>query len=865
MVVNVCTATLTSTTRTVSITVTPANDTPQSAVGNTTVAEDGSVGIDLGALVSDIETSDANLTYTIVSGPARRADRLGSERDLHADRKYNAATSPTRSPIAVTPTTAAPSSLAFVPRLRPARRGAVSITVTPVNDTPSSSDTSTNVGEDGLVVIDLGAFVNDVETSDANLTYTIVSGPSHGGLTGAGQSKTYTPAANYNGTDSFTYSVTDRGDPDACGAVVVNVCTAALTSATRTVSITIDPADDAPVAVGDIKTVLEDAAATTIDVLANDTDIDGGPKTIASANQPAHGTVVVAGDNLSLTYKPAADYCNGGSPTDDFTYTLSGGSTASVRVTVTCVNDAPVVTLSGDFSNVDEGTTRIYTYTVTDVDSASPTVTESCGTGATRDDDALANHFSCTFIDGPGSTTVGVTADDGAAVNNLGSDTHDVTIKNVAPVISAVTATPDSVDEGGSATITVTASDAAGVADPLAYEFDCNGNGIFEVGPQASNSTTCSFPDGDATVPVGVRVTDGDGGIDTDSVDVDVLDVEPTIDNSAPGSIDEGSTFTLTLGAVHDPGQDTISSYSIDWGDGSAPTAGIGSPANTDPTHVYANGPEDWTITVTLTDEDGAHVGASRSVHVDDVAPTVTLAGDESVNEGSTHTYTFSVTDPGSADTFTVDTDFPKCGDDGEYVAASLSLTAGGGTFKCRFPDGPASTTLAIKVTDSDGVSGVDSEDVLIVAIANIAPTGTFSAESPVDEGSPATLSWTAVTDPSPTDTTAGFRYSFACDGLLTSLTGSYAAASTTSTVDCTFADDGDYSVLGRVSTRTTARRRPAPSFTWTTSRRWSMPALRPQRSPRVRSSHVPARSPTRAPTRGQRPSTTTTARVPSR
>ena len=59
--------------------------------------------------------------------------------------------------------------------------------------------------------------------------------------------------------------------------------------------------------------------------MANDTDPDGGPKTIASATQPAHGTVAVAPDNLSLTYTPNAGYCNSNPPasTDDFTYTLS--------------------------------------------------------------------------------------------------------------------------------------------------------------------------------------------------------------------------------------------------------------------------------------------------------------------------------------------------------------------------------------------------------------------------------------------------------------------------------------------------------------------------------------------------------------
>src|SRR4028118_1037210 len=89
--------------------------------------------------------------------------------------------------------------------------------------------------------------------------------------------------------------------------------------------------------------VLEAAAAPAINVLANDTDIDGGPKTIASVTQPDNGTVVKAADGSELSYTPDANYCNSnasGDP-DSFTYTLNGGSTATVSVTVTCVDDAP--------------------------------------------------------------------------------------------------------------------------------------------------------------------------------------------------------------------------------------------------------------------------------------------------------------------------------------------------------------------------------------------------------------------------------------------------------------------------------------------------------------------------------------------
>ena len=78
-------------------------------------------------------------------------------------------------------------------------------------------------------------------------------------------------------------------------------------------------------------------------MLANDTDVDGGPRTINSASDPANGTVVITGGGTGLTYQPDPNYCNsqaGGSP-DTFTYKLNGGSTATVSVTVTCVDDPP--------------------------------------------------------------------------------------------------------------------------------------------------------------------------------------------------------------------------------------------------------------------------------------------------------------------------------------------------------------------------------------------------------------------------------------------------------------------------------------------------------------------------------------------
>ena len=74
-----------------------------------------------------------------------------------------------------------------------------------MNDKPVANDFSVTTNEDTAATVDFSAHVFDVETTNANLTYTIVSGPSHGSMTGSGGSQTYTPALNYNGSDAITY------------------------------------------------------------------------------------------------------------------------------------------------------------------------------------------------------------------------------------------------------------------------------------------------------------------------------------------------------------------------------------------------------------------------------------------------------------------------------------------------------------------------------------------------------------------------------------------------------------------------------------------------------------------------------------
>src|SRR5439155_26916896 len=103
----------------------------------------------------------------------------------------------------------------------------------------------------------------------------------------------------------------------------------------------------------------------------------------------------------------------------------------------------------------------------------------------------------------------------------------------------------------------------------------------------------------------------------------------PTLTLSGASALNEGDTYTLNL-AASDPGQDTITGWTIRWGDGNLQSV-AGNPASV--THVYTDGPNTFTITATATDEDGTHpAGNSLAVTVNNLAPTLALSGAASVD-----------------------------------------------------------------------------------------------------------------------------------------------------------------------------------------------------------------------------------------
>src|SRR4029450_11802923 len=143
-------------------------------------------------------------------------------------------------------------------------------------------------------------------------------------------SLSYTPNANFHGTDSFTYTATDG----------------TASSNTAAVTITVTSMNDAPVAANDSYSTAEDTPLTVTapGVLTNDTDADGDGLSVTALSPltgPSNGSLTLNADG-SLSYTPNANFHG----TDSFTYTATDGTassnTAAVTITVTSVNDAPV-------------------------------------------------------------------------------------------------------------------------------------------------------------------------------------------------------------------------------------------------------------------------------------------------------------------------------------------------------------------------------------------------------------------------------------------------------------------------------------------------------------------------------------------
>jgi VCBS repeat-containing protein len=430
------------------------------------------------------------------------------------------------------------------------------VTVNAVNDAPQAKDDSASVNEDSSVVV--YALENDIDVDLDNegdsLTIVSTSNVSSGSAAIAtnGKSITYTPAANFNGTATFKYTMQDKNSVQSTALVTVSIA----------------PVNDPPIAVADSATTSEDTSKL-INVLSNDTDIDlsreGDTLIVSKVENFSNGTAVIAEDGKSVTFTPAADFYG----TAGFDYTVSdkenASSSAHVTVSVTAVNDAPVISDIPDQTTAEDTSTGAISFTVSDVDNdaASLSVTAVAGNGTIVPQSSITLGGSgssrtisilpaanlntwnkATSLENP--ITITVTVSDGS-LSRSDSFALSVTPVNDAPVaVNDSATTPEDTAKSISVLTNDSDVDIANEGDSILVLSAGNGtNGTVSVAADKKSVTYTPNLNFNGTDSFTYTITDLAGATATATVNMTVTAVNdaPTITAISNQTMDEDTTL----------------------------------------------------------------------------------------------------------------------------------------------------------------------------------------------------------------------------------------------------------------------------------------------------------------------------------
>jgi VCBS repeat-containing protein len=377
--------------------------------------------------------------------------------------------------------------------------------------------------EDTKYVADgAGVFLNDFDPNGRPLTAELLSGPNFGTLTfNTNGTFAYTPAPNFNGTDVFTYRVTNDAGFSAEASAFFNV----------------GAVNDPPVANSDAASTPED---TPVVGTLTASDVENDPLTFALADNAANGTVTVA-SNGTFTYTPNANFHGN----DSFTFRANDGTSdsklATLTITVTPVNDAP--TAIDAAAGTDEDTTLAGTLLGADVDGDTLSFaligTAQNGTVTVNPNGSYSYTPNANFH---GTDSFTFRANDGTENSNTATVAITVNPVNDAPTLSPATFTLPENSPNGTSVGTIGGADVDG--DALTYSI-VGGNtaGAFAIDPTTgaitvANSAALDFE----TTPsfaLAVQATDAGGLIAQVTVTVNLSDaneVPPIAIDVLPGN-----------------------------------------------------------------------------------------------------------------------------------------------------------------------------------------------------------------------------------------------------------------------------------------------------------------------------------------
>jgi PKD repeat protein len=395
------------------------------------------------------------------------------------------------------------------------------------------------------------------------------------------------------------------------------------------------------------------------------------------------------------------------------------GMTSEQTTTVEVSNVAPVAAV-GAVGPVYEG--QLVSFSGSGGDVPADTLTYEWDfdyDGVTFTSDVTGPTAATTYPDGPTASTLAlrVTDDDGGE----SIDTTTISVQNVPPTV-ALTTGPLPVDEGQ--TLALDAAGSTDVpSDTLTYAWDLDFDGVSFGADATGVSTTITYANGPATPTVALVVSDGDGGVTTETLQIPVQNLAPTATAVASQTtLLEGQNVDLTgSGDDVDADRPTLTyAWDLTYNGVTFDPEVVG------PTAVisYANGPATPTVAFRVADGDGDQAIVTLDLTVNNVAPTVEIA-DRSREEGKPMVFSAAVTDPGVLDTHTYLWDL------GDGTTSTLAEPTH------AYADDGAYT---VRVTVYD--DGADpASDQATVTVTNVAPSADAGIARTVDEGQVFTLS----------------------------------------------------------------------------------------------------------------------------
>jgi len=586
----------------------------------------------------------------------------------------------------------------------------VTVSVIGGNIAPIAVDDPATTDED--VAVTIAVLANDSDLNNDPFSITGVTQGANGSASITGGEVIYTPDADFSGTDSFTYTISDGELTDSA-----------------TVSVMVDPVNDAPDAVDDV-TATTEGLTTTIAVLDNDSDPDGDSLEITGLSETtAGGTVSIDGE--TVVYTPAAIDAT---VTDSFTYTISDGDledTATVTVTVTPDNLRPIA--EDDVAATTEGIPATIEVLANDSDPENAPLTIE-GVSTTTEGGTVSIDGE-TVVYTPPAVETGETITDTFTYTISDGDLTDsatvtvtVDAENEPPIaVEDLTATT----EGLTATIAVLANDSDPENAPLTIE---GLSGTSEGGTVSLDGETVIYtpPAVDATVTDSFTYTISDGDL-TDSATVTVT---VTPDNQPPIAVEDTATTTqnipVTIAVLandSDPDGDTLEITAItDPANGTATIDDNGTPDDaSDDQIVYSpaegfNGTDNFTYSIS----DGQGGTASATVTVTVEANQPPIAVDDSagiVAAGATISIAVleNDSDP-DGDVLTIDGVTDPDNGTASVDGALVSYTPDAGftgddsfTYTISDPSGETATAVVnISVQPAGDVTGTDGNDQIV-------------------------------------------------------------------------------------------------------------------------------------------------------